>query len=161
MKWKLFVRDMSIIVGAVVVGGGAMYGVMRYQQSRNPSTAVLAAQQQSETTITDVEKLMVLPKEIPTVATVSDVSKLKGETFFMQAQNGDKVLIYTQAKEAILYRPSLNKLIEVSPLDITATATPQPTSSTASNAGPTVTPITQRSNPAVTFGLTSSPTPSK
>ncbi len=56
--------------------------------------------------------------EVPTVATVNDASKLQGQAFFAKAQNGDKVLIFTKAKKAYLYRPSTNKLIEVAPINI-------------------------------------------
>ncbi|MBI5357887.1 hypothetical protein HZB74_03515 [Candidatus Saccharibacteria bacterium] len=56
--------------------------------------------------------------EEPTIATVQDVSKLQNQAFFKNAQNGDKVLIYSQAKKAILYRPSTDKIIEVGPVNI-------------------------------------------
>jgi hypothetical protein len=50
------------------------------------------------------------------MATVLEQDKLKDQPFFARAQNGDKVIIYTQNKKAILYRPSENRIIEVAPL---------------------------------------------
>ena len=66
-----------------------------------------------------VGKLMVLPTdETPTMATVSDPEKLKDQAFFVNAKVGDKVLIYTKSKKAILYSPTQNKIVEVSPLNV-------------------------------------------
>ena len=53
-----------------------------------------------------------LPDETPTVATVTDVSKVKGQAFFARAENNDKVLLFEQSGRAVLYRPSTNKVIE-------------------------------------------------
>ena len=62
---------------------------------------------------------IVLPKdETPTIATVADPEALKGQTFFIDAKKGDKVLIYTNAKKAILYDPVLDKIVTVAPLTI-------------------------------------------
>jgi len=73
---------------------------------------------------------MELPKdEEPTIATVLDKEKLKDQLFFAKAENGDKVIIYSKNQKAILYRPSINKIIDVAPISI---APPQVT--------PTVTP---------------------
>ena len=64
-------------------------------------------------------KLLALPSdEKPTVATITDVEKLKEQVFFKNAMNNDKVLIYTKAKKAILYRPSENKIVEVGAVNI-------------------------------------------
>jgi|GEM_PF-2561362 hypothetical protein len=72
-----------------------------------------------------VGKLVVLPNdEKPTLATVTDLSKLKGQSFFANAANGDKVLVYEKAKKAILYRPSLNKIVEMTPLSSTNQPSP-------------------------------------
>jgi hypothetical protein len=78
--------------------------------------------------------LIVLPTgEQPTIATVSDINKLRSQSFFTHARNGDKVLIYTKAQEAILYDPYANKIVEVGPVNMTQ-ATPTPI-------GPTLTPV--------------------
>jgi hypothetical protein len=77
---------------------------------------------------------MQLPQgETPTVANVSDADAAKKQSaFFVDAQNGDKVLMYVKAGQAILYRPSTNKIIKVAPLTLTNSTTPA-TSSTTSN----------------------------
>ena len=63
--------------------------------------------------------MIVLPEdEIPTVATVSDPEKLKEQPFFSDAKKGDKVLIYANAKKAILYDPMANKIVTVAPINI-------------------------------------------
>lgn len=64
-----------------------------------------------------VSQLIVLPEgEEPTVATVSDPEKLRGQPFFENAKAGHKVLIYTKARKAYLYDPAQHKLIEVAPI---------------------------------------------
>ena len=99
---------------------GAIYFYLQYQQTqlalKNPT---LAAQQEAASLISRVGKLIDLPKnEQPTIATVSDISKLKDQAFFSSAKNGDKVLIYTKAKKAILYDPLADKIVEVAPVNI-------------------------------------------
>ena len=60
---------------------------------------------------------MELPQgETPTVATISDVTKLADQTFFKSAKNGDVLLAYTAAMEAVIYRPSANMIINVAPI---------------------------------------------
>lgn len=62
-------------------------------------------------------KLIELPKdETPTIATISDVAKLRGQTFFSAARNGDLLFAYPVWMKAILYRPSINKIINVAPI---------------------------------------------
>jgi len=57
-----------------------------------------------------------LPRATPTIATVTDPSQLIGQSFFQHAATGDKVLIYTESKQAILYRPLTDKIIEIAPI---------------------------------------------
>lgn len=95
------------------------YFYNKYQKSqellKNPTEA---ARQEVQALAAQVGKYIELPKEEPTVATVSDKEKLNDQAFFAKAENGDKVLIYTQSRKAILFRPSTNKIIEVSTVNL-------------------------------------------
>lgn len=98
------------------------YNKMRqeYEKTKlqlNQSSTVLGSNTQS--ILDKVSKLIELPNESPTVATVSDVTKLKNQQFFKNAQNGDIVLVFKDAKKAILYREGVNKIIEVGYINIT------------------------------------------
>jgi hypothetical protein len=89
-----------------------------YQQYRKIKISPeVAAQSENKQLVDKISVFMILPEgEEPTIATVSDREKLSEKDFFKKSENGDKILIYTEAKKAILYRPSLNKVIEVAPL---------------------------------------------
>ena len=100
--------------------------------NNNPQIAV---QKQTQELITAVSKLMQLPSgETPTVANVSDATQAKQQSaFFKDAQNGDKVLMYVKAGQAILYRPSTNKIVLVAPLTFNEDKAAAPASTTPSN----------------------------
>lgn len=83
-------------------------------------------QEEVNSVLSKVSKIMLLPEgEVPTLATVADLSKLKDQPFFDKAKVGDKVLLYTQARKAILYSPTENKIVEVAPINIGNPATNQ------------------------------------
>jgi len=118
-----------ILILLIAAAGTAVYFMKKYNESQDQvnklaSNPTITAQQQQADLIAKVGKLTVLPtNETPTVATVTDITKLKDQAFFANAQNGDKVLIYTGAKEAYLYRPSTNKLINIAPVNLGASTT--------------------------------------
>lgn len=55
-----------------------------------------------------------LQDEDPILATVTDIEKMRSQQFSVKIENDDKVLIYTQNKKIILFRPSSNKIIDIS-----------------------------------------------
>jgi hypothetical protein len=117
----------TVVVLLVIAGAGSgVYYYIQYQTSQKIlKDPVLGTRIEAEKTVEKVAKMVELPQEQPTIATVSDVSKLKGQPFFANAQNGDKVLIYQNAKKAILYRPGTNKIVEFGPINLGAqNATP-------------------------------------
>jgi len=62
---------------------------------------------------------MELPKnEMPTLAIVTDLKKLKGQTFFLHANNGDTLLVFQKEKLAILYDPNIHKIVNVGPVTV-------------------------------------------
>lgn len=139
-----------VLVLALIGVGYYAYGLHNDKTDLTAKVATLnanpqiAIQKQTEELIAKVGALMNLPSgEAPTVANVSDAAKAKQQSsFFANAQNGDKVLMYVKAGEAILYRPSTNKIVLVAPLtfnaDSTKAATPAKTTT------PATTPTTKR-----------------
>jgi len=135
-------RSLWLIVIVVVLIVAALPSYYYYNQYKKVQTLLqnptASANEQTQTLVDKVGKLMVLPSgETPTIATVSDITKLTGQPFFAKAKNGDKVLIFTQAKEAILYRESVDKIIQVAPVNLGSTA-----SASANLSSVTTTPVT-------------------
>ncbi len=83
---------------------------------------------ETELLLENLGKLIELPtNEGPTIATVTDKTKLTQQEFFQKAQNGDKIIIYTQGKRAILFRPAENKIIDVATLNTSSDSAPADT----------------------------------
>jgi hypothetical protein len=115
------------IVAVVVILAGGAGAYYLYTQNMSLQSKVrelqsdpkVVAQQEVKNTVEMVAKVVALPEgEDPVVATVTDKAKLKDQTFFAKAENGDKVLIYAKAKRIYLFRPSESKLLEAAPLNI-------------------------------------------
>lgn len=118
-----------IVVVALVLGAGA-FGYKTLDDSKRETAKLKeekaqlenpqeSARLETERVKASVAKLIDVPTdEDPTIASVTDVSKLQNQAFYSKAQNGDKVLLYAKAKKAILYRPSANKIIEVATLNL-------------------------------------------
>lgn len=107
---KMLTRGLFALA-ALLVLVGAGFGIRAILDTFLP-----AASGDPKEMVGRVSKLMVLPDEAPTVAVVSDLEKLKGQLFFARAHEGDIVLMYPKAQKAVLYNPTLNKIIEVAPI---------------------------------------------
>ena len=121
MKRRILIASWIVLFILAVSAAGYFY--FKYQSVQKKS---FSANQEVQDVLAAVAKLMILPDgETPTVASVTDADKLKDQPFFTSAQNGDKVLIYSGAKKAILYRPALGKIIDVAPVSVgSPSATP-------------------------------------
>src|SRR3989344_1037937 len=121
-----------LVISALVIAalGTSYYFYTRYQATQaelaelrsNPQAATA---QELKQLVETVGKLVELPTgEDPTVATITDKAKLADQPFFSRAENGDKVLVFANAKKAILYRPSSNKILDIAPVNTGASPPP-------------------------------------
>ena len=105
----------AIVILLLIIGAGGVYLYSIFQ--KDAQTGAVTDKQVQEI-IQKVGRLVVLPEgETPTIATVTDVEKLSGQPFFRNAQNGDRVIIIGSTREAILYRPSIDKIITMAPIN--------------------------------------------
>lgn len=104
---------LSIALMAAVAGLGISIG--RYNAlARVIDDPELLTREQTRRVLTEIGKHMELPSsEEPSIATVNDVSQLGNQAFFEKAEKGHKVVIYKDAKKAILYDPEGKKIINV------------------------------------------------
>lgn len=101
---------MTVLVFAIA----AAFFFKQYQEVKNNPEAVNKAT--SQRIVEKVQGLFYLPPEEPTVAQIEDKSKLEKQSFFDSAQNGDYLLVYSEAKLALIYREKDNKLVNVGPV---------------------------------------------
>ncbi|MDE2399714.1 MAG: hypothetical protein KGL67_01745 [Patescibacteria group bacterium] len=118
--FRFFVILFICIIIAVV---GYLYsGRVSY---KNPDTVMNA---EAKALVDKVDKLAYLPQdETPTVAKVSNPALLKDQTFFADAKTGDVVLIYSNARKAILYDPVANKIVNISTINVGGVKSSTPT----------------------------------
>ncbi|MBI5729304.1 MAG: hypothetical protein HY983_03650 [Candidatus Magasanikbacteria bacterium] len=97
--------------------GAAYYSYAKLNEfKKNPQKL---SQDEVAAVVDQVKQIMILPDgEQPTLATVADPSRLKDQPFFAKAKVGDKVLLYANARKAILYDPVARKIVEVAPINI-------------------------------------------
>ena len=142
-KYLIGLAVFLVLAGAIAAVGTGGYFVKKYLDSKSGTAKLSDGTPAAEDTKQLVEKLsaiVVLPQgEEPTVATITDVEKLRADQpFFQAAKNGDKLLIYASAKKAYLYDPVAGKLIDIAPLNVDQGQTAG--AQTQSGASPTPSP---------------------
>lgn len=100
----------------LIVLGGSYFFYKKVETNTSPN---LQMQKETADYVSTVGKLILLPEgEAPTVAIVSNKEKLSNQPFFKLAENGDVLLAYKTALKAILYRPMINKIINVAEISV-------------------------------------------
>lgn len=140
--WRKAITIIFVLVTAAGVGT-SIYFYNQYHRTNqllekirtDPATAQQVADEEIKSLLAKVGQLIVLPTdEQPGVSTVTDIDKLKDQDFFKNGKNGDRLIVYTQAKKAILYDPTANRIVEVAPVQPEPNA--QETPSTTLSASP-------------------------
>ncbi len=116
-KRNIFLKKYIAPILVVLVIILALTSAYFYKKSKiNPNEV---SQAEVKSLVEKVGRLAIIPTdETPTVATVSDPEALKGQSFFVDAKKGDKVLIYSNAKKAVLYDPVADKIVNIAPLNM-------------------------------------------
>jgi hypothetical protein len=117
--WILILITLIVLALAFEAGRWSVYRAHPELGNTEQVTAIL----------TKIGQLIQLPNEQPTMVTINDaVSAKQQQPFLTNAENGDILIVYPNAAEALLYRPSTDKLIAVGPVNTGAgdsTAAPQ------------------------------------
>ena len=132
---KIFTKRNSIVILFVVLLIACIYFFVQYRKlSRTPD--VIAKEKTAEV-IKKISELAIVPNDPGAVlATVTDITKLKDQHFFANAQNGDQIVIFPSVMKAVLYRPSINRIVDIGPLSSspsTDTTTSQTTNTSTSS----------------------------
>lgn len=109
-----------ILVLCVAIGAMGMYFFSQKASKPVPKGEENKVQAEADvkSLLKEIGTFMVLPDETPTVATITDSEKITSQPFFKNAQNGDRVIIFANAKKAILYRPSDKRIIDVGAISV-------------------------------------------
>lgn len=124
MKKSLFHSQKVFIIILLILSLIAVSGYFYWQRHKT---------QDNFNVVTSLEQLIELPTEEPSLATITDIEKLKDQPFFQNAENGDKLLIYKNSQKAILYRPSKNKIIDFTLIDTSSVTNNNPVAIQESN----------------------------
>ncbi len=113
---KLDPRVIALIIIALVVAGFIAYFSMNGAPAASPS-----AQPTSAETAAMLEKLKEIgpiPDETPQTIVIEDAASAKTtQSFLENAQDGDVLFLFFEAKLALLYRSSTNEIVAVGPLN--------------------------------------------
>ena len=115
----------SVFFTLLVLGGLAGLGYLFFTKTEYGATLKLAWQIQKDQQLTledtkaleQLKKIMLLPEDvIPTMARITDIEALKKEQpeFFADAENGDRVVIYSDL--VIVFSAEKGKIIKVGPV---------------------------------------------
>lgn len=108
-KLRIWQWGITAAVALLVISGGIWTTITLIQKPNLNNVHVV---------VNDVGRHYLLPSnETPALLTITDKAKLTS-SFFKQANNGDKVLVYQTNQIAIIYRPSIDRIIAVGPVSI-------------------------------------------
>lgn len=109
-----------IIVLSIIFILALIVAVYFYKQSQFlESDPQRITDEKVATLVAKVGKLVVLPTgEVPTVAEISDPTKLVDQPFFKNVKAGNQVIFYTGARKIIIYDPVANIVVDIATLNI-------------------------------------------
>lgn len=112
---------MLLVVGAAVIVIGFL--VLLMLPSGDIAKDGKITEKEAQKVKAEIAKLITTPQEEPVMALVTNADQLITEQpFYQGVTNGDVLVIYPQARKAILFNPRTNKLVNVGPVNVGAPA---------------------------------------
>lgn len=111
-----------VVLALLIFGIWSFRNYQRVQEqldALSPQAQSERAQKERQELLASVASLMVLPDEDPLILDIENAEAI-GQTqpFFVDSQDGDKVLIYIQAGKSIIYSPTRNIIVNVGTLSV-------------------------------------------
>ncbi len=127
-KDKTLLSILIVVVIAVLAGAGFLY--VQYQNTAkelkkvksqvSAQAGAAVRQDEAKKYVTELGKIVRLPDETPSIASITDASKLKDQAFFKDAKNGDVLLVFSKSGKVILYDPVNKKIVDMTTLSTEA-----------------------------------------
>jgi hypothetical protein len=123
-KNRFLIIPVTVIIIGLLGVSGYLYKQLKDLKS-NPSASITqeAAKKEADNLKAKVSKHISLPSETPVIGTVNDKEMFKDQPFFNGVENGDKLLIFSEARKAVIYREKDDKLINVGPIAVSSEKT--------------------------------------
>lgn len=110
-----------VVVILVALAGGLVFLYTKYSETKKEVEKLSTVQGQQELSKTqtqellgEMRKIIIMPtNEDPVVATITDINQLKDKEFYKDAQNGDRVVVFANAKKAYIYSPERKLIVNV------------------------------------------------
>ena len=106
MKWVLVIALTAFVA---IFTLGAIY---KHQQINNEKNI----KARDTALINHLGKILNLPNEKPIIATVGSDQDFTSTATFRGAKKGDKIIIFVNSNQAVLYRPSSDRVIQITPV---------------------------------------------
>lgn len=114
---------LGFVVFVILLGlaGGTVFLYTKYSETKKEVEKLSTVQGQQELSKTQTQALLgemrqiiIMPdNEDPVVATITDINQLKDKEFYKDAQNGDRVVVFANAKKAYIYSPERKLIVNV------------------------------------------------
>lgn len=109
----------------LLIAGLLLLCTFLFVQYREARQRLNGGPQQTAALIARAGRVAVLPNETPTIYTIRNADKLRSQAFFANVKDGDKVLVYSGAKKAILFRPDTDQIVNIVPINAATDTTSQ------------------------------------
>lgn len=91
-----------------------LFGVYFFYKYKNDSNIDKIKKNESEELLSKISEIYLIQNdEKPAIAIVTDPNVFIDQNFFVDAKEGDVIYMFYIDKKAVLYRPNINKIIDI------------------------------------------------